>query len=147
RLARRLRQLGLERLEHVELGVERVARVQVVVVLALPEERLAARHPLDVVGDDPAALEDRVLGSAQVGAAAAHDTDLGEGRGREGEGRGCPAKHPLALPERRLDGVEGDGSDDGEAHGAVTICRRPTSSRYSGAYAESAAAPSTARPV
>ena len=38
---------------------------------------------------------------------------------------GGAAEHPVALPERGVDGVEGDGSDDGEAHGAAQGTVRP----------------------
>ena len=49
--ARRLRELRLEVLEDVEVGLQRVADVDVALVAAGPEERLAARDVLDVVGD------------------------------------------------------------------------------------------------
>ena len=62
--ARRLRELGLEVGEDVEVGVVRDALVEVVAVLAGPEERLAAGHVLDVVGDGAARLQDvPVLGA------------------------------------------------------------------------------------
>ena len=56
-------QLGREVLEDVQVGLERLARVEVVAVDARPEERLAARDVLDVVGDHAAAVQHRVLAS------------------------------------------------------------------------------------
>ena len=51
------RELRLEVGEDVEVGDVRHARVEVVAVLAGPEEGLAARHVLDVVGDRAARLQ------------------------------------------------------------------------------------------
>ena len=119
--SRRLRQLRLEVLEDVEVRLERVARVQVVVVLALPEEGLAARDVLDVVGDRRRACAGRArLLVAEVVADRADDADLVEERRGQREVGGRAAEHPLALAERGLDGVEGDRSDHGEAHGGAT---------------------------
>ena len=109
---------GCEALEHAELRVERLARVQVPAVLAVPEERLAAGHALDVDDVDAAA---RACTSscclAEVVADRADDADLVEERGGQREVHGGAAEHPLALAERRLDGVVGDRSDDGDWHG------------------------------
>ena len=54
---RALRELRLELGEDAEPGVLGVGDVEVVLVAAAPEEGLAARHPLDVVGEDAALLE------------------------------------------------------------------------------------------
>ena len=51
---RLLRELRLEVAEHVQLRVVGVGDVEVVVVVAAPEERLAAGDVLDVVGVDAA---------------------------------------------------------------------------------------------
>ena len=48
-------------LEDVEVRLQRVADVDVALVAAGPEERLAARDVLDVVGDDAAVVQDGVL--------------------------------------------------------------------------------------
>ena len=115
--ARALGQLRLEALEHAQLRVERLARVQVPAVLAAPEERLAAGDALDV-GDVDAALAHHVeLGLAEVLADRADDADLVEERGGQREVHGGAAEHPLALAERRLDGVVGDRADHGDWHG------------------------------
>ena len=53
----------------------------------------------------------------EVVADGADDVHVVEERRGEREVGGGAAEHPLALAERGLDGVEGDGSDDGEAHG------------------------------
>ncbi len=49
----------------------------------------------------------------------ADGVDLVEEGRREGEVGGGAAEHPIATAERGLDGVEGDGSDDGEGHGGA----------------------------
>ena len=46
---------------------------------------------------------------------------LGEEAGGQGEVHGGAAEHPLPLPEWGLDGVESDGSDDGEGHRAASL--------------------------
>ena len=55
--------------------------------------------------------------SAEVVADRADHPDLGEEAGGEREVDGRAAEHPLALAERRADGVERDRADDGEGHG------------------------------
>ena len=52
-----VRNPGLERLEHVEVGVDRLARVEVGAVLPAPAERLAG-HALQALEIDRAPLED-----------------------------------------------------------------------------------------
>jgi hypothetical protein len=74
----RPRQLGLPVGEHVELRVVGVAGVEVVLVLARPEEGLAARDVLDVVDVDAARAQHVVLGLAEVVAHRAHHTHVGE---------------------------------------------------------------------
>ena len=106
----RLRELGLEGLEDVEVGLERVARVHVLAVDAAPEERLAALDVLDVVGDHAAAVQDGVLVVAEVVADRPDDADVVEERRGEGEVDGGAAEHALAPAVRRLHGVEGDRS-------------------------------------
>ena len=54
---------------------------------------------------------------AEVVADRADDAHVVEERGGQGEVHGRAAEHPLALAERRLDGVEGDRSDHGDRHG------------------------------
>ena len=98
----RLRQLRVERLEDVEVGLERLARVHVLAVDAAPEERLAALDVLDVVGVDVAAVQDGVLVVAEVVADRADDADLVEERRGEREVDGGAAEHALALAVRGL---------------------------------------------
>ena len=117
--ARGVRQLRLEVLEHVEVGLQRVADVDVALVAAGPEERLAARDVLDVVGDHAARVQHGVLLLAEVVADRADDAGLGEERGGEREVHGRAAEQAVALAGRGLDGVEGDGSDHGERHGGA----------------------------
>ena len=112
--ARALRKLGLEVLEHVELGVERLPTAHVPAVPALPEEGLAARHALDVVDRRAARLQHLELGLAEVVTDRPDDPHRVEERGGEREVGGGAAQHSLALAERRLDGVEGDRSNDGD---------------------------------
>ena len=95
--ARRLRELGLEVLEDVEVGLQRVADVDVALVAAGPEERLAAGDVLDVVGDHAAVVQDGVLGLAEVVADRADDARLGEERRGEREVHGGAAEQPVAL--------------------------------------------------
>ena len=54
------------------------------------------------------------LGLAEVIAHGADDADLLEEGGGQREVHGGAAEHPLALAERRLDGVVGDRSDNGD---------------------------------
>ena len=115
-VARGGRELRLEVLEDVEVRLQRVALVDVAVVAAGPEERLAAGHVLDVVGQHPAVVQDRVLLLAEVVAHRPDDAGLGELRRGEREVHGRAAEQPVAAPGRGLDGVEGDGSDHGERH-------------------------------
>ena len=112
------RELRLEVLEDVEVGLQRVADVDVALVAAGPEERLAARDVLDVVGDHAAVVQDGVLGLAEVVAHGPDDAGLGEERGGEREVHGGAAQQAVALAGLGLDGVKGDGSDHGERHKA-----------------------------
>ena len=67
---------------------------------------------------DAAVVQDGVLGVAEVVPDRADDAGLGEERGGEREVHGRAAQQAVALAGLRLDGVEGDGSDDGERHKA-----------------------------
>ncbi len=106
--ARAVRELGLKALEHPQLRVERLARVQVPAVLASPEERPSAGHALDVRDVHAAAAHHLELLLAEVVAHGPDDAHIREEGGGKGEVDGGAAEHPLALPERRLDAVEGD---------------------------------------
>ena len=112
------RELRLEVLEDVEVGLQRVADVDVALVAAGPEERLAARDVLDVVGDHAAVVQDGVLLLAEVVADGPDHAGLGEERGGEREVHGGAAQQAVALAGLGLDGVKGDGSDHGERHKA-----------------------------
>ena len=108
-LAQRLRgELRGKALEHAELGVERLARVQIPAVLAAPEEGLPAGDALDVGDIHAAAAQHIELGLAEVIAHGADDADPIEERGGQREVHGGAAEHALALAKRRLDGVIGD---------------------------------------
>ena len=81
---------------------------------------------LDVVGDHPARVQRRVLLLAEVVADRLDDAGVGD----EGEASAkCTAEpeQPVALPGLGLDGVERDGSDDGQRHeaqdGSVRLMR------------------------
>ena len=110
------RELGLEVLEDVEVGAQRRALVEVVVVLARPEERLAARDVLDVVGDGAARAQDGELVGAEVVPDGADGAHLVEERRGEREVGGSSAEHAVARPRGGLDRIEGERSDDREAH-------------------------------
>ena len=122
--ARGLRELRLEGLEHVQPRVERLARVEVPAVLAAPEEGLAARHVLDVVGEGAPRRENGEVLVAEVVADRAHCGHGVEERRRQREVGRRAAEHPLALAERRLDRVERDRSDDRDAHSRSGVRRR-----------------------
>ena len=107
-------------LEHVELRVERVARVHVVVVAAGPEEGLATGDVLDVGRVDPVRARTASPRRRSRRRPADHVHVVEEARGEREVGGGA-AEHPVALAERRLDGVEGDGSNDGKAHTRRTV--------------------------
>ena len=85
-------------------------------VAAGPEERLAARDVLDVVGDHAAVAQHLVLGLGEVVPDGTDHAGLGEEGGREREVHGRAAEQAVALAELGLDGVKGDGTDDGERH-------------------------------
>ena len=118
-LLRGVAELRLEVGEHVELRVERMRRVEVVVVPSAPEERAAARDPLDVCDVDPVVREDAKLLVAEVVADDPDHPDVGEEARSEREVRRRAAEQALARAEGRLDGVERDGADAGEAHPPV----------------------------
>jgi hypothetical protein len=103
-------------LEDVEVRLERVTDVDVALVAAGPEERLAARHVLDVVGDHAARVQRGVLLVAEVVADRPDHAGVGEERGGEREVHRRAPEHPVALPGLGLDGVERNGSDDGQRH-------------------------------
>ena len=131
-----VRQRRLEVLEDVEVGLQRVADVDVALVAPGPEERLAAGHVLDVVGDDATGVQRRVLRLAEVVADRPDHAGVVEERGGEGEvDRGAP-QQPVAAAGLGLDGVKGDGSDDGERHearhGSVPAMRAVTISAFGG---------------
>ena len=65
---------------------------------------------------DAAAAHHLELLLAEVVADRPDDAHVVEERGRQREMDGGAAEHPLALPERRLDGVIGDRSDHGDGH-------------------------------
>ena len=113
---RGVRELGLEVAEDVELGVVGVRDVEVVLVVAAPEEGLAALDALDVARLDAASAQHLELVLAEVVADRPDDADVGEEARGEREMHGGAAQHPLALAERRAHGVEGDRSDDGQGH-------------------------------
>ena len=115
---RGLRQRRLEVLEDVEVRLQRVADVDVALVAPGPEERLAAGHVLDVVGDDAARVQRLVLGLAEVVADRPDHARVGEERGGEREVHRRAPSSRSRLPGLGLDGVKGDGSDDGERHEA-----------------------------
>ena len=85
--------------------------------MTAPEERAPAWDVLDVRRVDAARAQDAVLALAEVVADRAHDAHVGEEGGGQGEMHRGAAEHPLALAERRRDRVEGDRSNDGDAHG------------------------------
>jgi hypothetical protein len=85
-----------------QLGVDRLARVQIPAVLAVPEERPPAGDLLDARDVDTAAAHDLELLLAEVLADRADDADVVEEGGGQGEVDGGAAEHPLALTEGGL---------------------------------------------
>ena len=73
--------LGSELTEHVQLDVVGVRDVEVVVVVAAPEEGLATFDLFDVVGVDAAVVEERVLRLAEVRADGTDQPHVGEEAG------------------------------------------------------------------
>src|SRR5207249_9799965 len=61
--------------------------------------------------------QDAVLGLPEVVAGRSDDAHVGEERGGQREVHGGAAEHALALAEGCRDRVEGDRSNDGDAHG------------------------------
>ena len=115
--ARGVRELRLEVLEDVEVGLQRVADVRGRARSGRPRRtscRPATCSMSSVI--TPRSCRTRVLVLAEVVADRADDARLGEERRGEREVHGGAAEQPVALAGRRLDGVEGDGSDDGERH-------------------------------
>src|ERR1019366_9405007 len=104
-------ELGREALEDPQLGVERLAGVQIPAVLAVPEERLAAGDALDVRDVHAAAAHASEPLLAEVLADRPHHAHVLEEGGGQREMHRGPPEHPLALAERGLDGVIGDWSD------------------------------------
>ena len=106
--------------EDVELRVARLGDVQVVAVLAAPEERLLAGDALQAVGVDVAAVEDRRVLVGEVLADHGDEIDFREERSGHGEIRRRAADAAVDLPERSLEGIEGNTSDDEDGH-AVSV--------------------------
>src|SRR5947207_14823580 len=95
--------------------------IEVELVAAAPEEGLAPLDLLDVVGEHAAALQDLELGLSEVVADRADRAHLGEEAGGQREVHRGPAEHLLALPERGLDSVKGDRSNNRERHGQGSL--------------------------
>ena len=124
-VARRVGQLGLEVAEHVQLRVVRVGGVEVVLVVAAPEEGLAALDVLDVVGDRRRGVRSTSYSSSPKSSPTGPtDAHVGEEAGGEREVHGRAAEHALALAEGRLDRVERDRSDHDEAHSGGEASRQ-----------------------
>jgi hypothetical protein len=90
--------------------------VQVVVVVAAPEERLAPGNVLDVVHRDAALGEHRQVLVGEIVAHWADDAHLGEEARRQREVDRRAAEHSLPLAEGRANAVESDRSDRGQGH-------------------------------
>ena len=91
--------LRIERLEHVQLRVQRVGRVHVVIVAALPEERFAVGHDLDVVRVDRMTLENVPFFLAKIAADHADRVHLCEKARRQPKMRRRTAKISSRLPK------------------------------------------------
>ena len=108
---------GVEPGEHVEVRRERVPAVEVVVVAAGPEERLAVLVADEPLGVDPARAEEVHVLLRKVPPDDADDADgRGEVARREGDVRAGATENAVGFAERGLDGVEGDGADGEDAH-------------------------------
>ena len=82
RVAIRVGNLGLERREHVQLGVVRLGLVQVLEIRTLPEEALA-RGVLNAARVDVARLEDGLLLGPKVLAHHGDHAHIGKEAGRQ----------------------------------------------------------------
>jgi hypothetical protein len=116
RAPRGLGELRLEVGEYPEARVVGVGHVEVGLVVAAPEERLAALDAFDVADVDAARAKELHVLLAEVVAHRPDYVNVGEEARREREVDRRAAKHPLSLPERGADGVERDRADDGERH-------------------------------
>ncbi len=114
--ARGIRELRLEVGEDAKLGVVGVSDVQVVLVMAAPEERGAALDPLDVRGVDPARAQEPGVLVGEVVADRADHMDVAEEARRKREVDRRAAQHALALAERRANAVERDAPDYCQRH-------------------------------
>src|SRR6266542_4481066 len=116
------RQLGAELGEDVELGLERMRGVEIELVAPLPAE--GPSGPAHQAGEvDVARSEEADVLLREVLPDDRHHPRRAEEARPDREVRGRPAEHVLAPPEGRLEGVEGDGSDREERHGAFRSAR------------------------
>jgi len=120
--------LGFELGEDVQLGGQRVRLVQVAVVFARPEERLAAAA-LDLADIDPVVQEDSEMLIGEILADHRDDSDVGEEAGHQAEVGGGASHHPLRPAEGGRDTVERYGSDGEQGHGRPPM-RLPGSRRW-----------------
>src|SRR5207249_7982748 len=114
-LSIRVGQAGLELLEHIEVGEERLAAVEVVAILAAPAKGLAA-SVLDALEVNPPALKHPHVLLVEVLADNGDEVDVGEIGGGDSEVGEGAADNIVGLTEGRLDGVESDGADGDDGH-------------------------------
>src|SRR6266516_1076294 len=108
-------QAELELLEHIEVGEERLAAVEVVAILAAPAKGLAA-SVLDALEVNPPALKHPHVLLVEVLADNGDEVDVGEIGGGDSEVGEGAADNIVGLTEGRLDGVESDGADGDDGH-------------------------------
>ena len=113
-------QLRAELGEHVELRVERVRGVEVELVAALPAE--GPPGPADEPGevDRRASAKKRDVLLREVLADDRDHAGRAEEARADREVGGRAAEHVVAPPERRLEGVERDGSDGEQRHAGLS---------------------------
>jgi hypothetical protein len=101
-------ELRLELGEDAELGVLGVGDVEVVLVAAAPEEGLPARDPLDVVGEDAAALRTSNCSAPKSSPTGPTGRTSVKKLAASEKCTAAPPSMRSALPERGLDRVERD---------------------------------------
>ncbi len=116
-----LREVRLERSEDVELRVERVPLVHIVVVLAVPEERLAVLLDLKALKVDPPIGQRPAVLIGKVAPDDAHEADIFAkvAGGERQVGRTAP-QHTFGGSERSIDGIKGNSPYGKDAHGRLS---------------------------
>ena len=123
-----LRSARLEVLEHPELRVERLARVQIPAVLAAQKNVFPSATTSTSSVSVPRVRSTSKSASAKSPPTGPTGRDRVEERGGQREMSGRSAEHPIALAERRLDGVVRERAHNRDRHRAAprsSLARSP----------------------